>query len=58
MPDGGEPLLFYLWGHSYEFDDDDNWDTIEKFLQKAGCRDDVWYATNIEVYDCINRRND
>lgn len=43
--------LFYLWGHAYEFEGDDNWDRIEDFLAKIGGRDDVWYATNIEIYD-------
>ena len=28
-------------------------DVIEKFLEKIGNRDDVWYATNIEIYDYI-----
>jgi peptidoglycan/xylan/chitin deacetylase (PgdA/CDA1 family) len=41
--------LFYVWGHSYEFDQNDNWNRIETFLQKVTKKDDVWYATNIEV---------
>lgn len=44
------PRLFYLWGHSYEFHDDDNWNVIEEFAAYIGHRDDVWYATNIEIY--------
>ncbi len=44
------PKLFYLWGHSYEFNNDNNWDVIEKFAEKIGNRDDVWYATNGEIY--------
>lgn len=48
-----QPLLFYLWGHSYEFDNDNNWDIIEEFAQKIGNSEDVWYATNIEIYDYI-----
>ena len=47
------PSLFYLWGHSYEFDDDDNWEVIERFCEKMGGRDDVWYVTNIEIYDYV-----
>ena len=27
----------------------DNWDRIEKFLQKISGRSDVWYATNGEI---------
>ncbi len=45
--------LFYVWGHSYEFDMDDNWDMMEEFCKKAGGHDDIWYATNIEIYDYI-----
>lgn len=48
------PWLFYLWGHSYEFDNNSNWDVIEKFAEKMGGRDDIWYATNIEIYDYVN----
>ena len=45
--------LFYLWGHSYEFARDDNWNVIEQFAARIGGRDDVWYATNIEVYQYV-----
>lgn len=50
-PNGRPPILFYLWGHSYEFDRDDSWDRIEKFAQLMGNRDDIWYATNMEIYE-------
>lgn len=53
MDDPTDPKLFYLWGHSYEFDNDNNWDRIESFLDKAANRSDVWYATNIEIYDYV-----
>lgn len=45
--------LFYLWGHSYEFDDADNWHVIEEFAAFMGGRDEIWYATNIEIYDYV-----
>ena len=51
------PRLFYLWGHSYEFPRDDNWQVIENFGERVGGRDDVWYATNIEVYDYVQAFN-
>ncbi len=47
------PALFYLWGHSYEFEANDNWNVIEDFAEYIGNREDVWYATNIEIYDYI-----
>ena len=45
--------LFYLWGHTYEFRGNDNWNVIEEFFQKVANCDNVWYATNIEVYDYV-----
>ena len=45
--------LFYVWGHSFEFDQKDNWAHIERFCAEAADLDDVWYATNIEIYDYI-----
>lgn len=47
------PRLFYLWGHSYEFNDDNNWEIIERFCERMGNRENVWYATNIEIYDYV-----
>lgn len=49
----GNVEMFYLWGHSYEFDNDDNWEIIEEFAKYAGGHDHIWYATNIEVYDYV-----
>lgn len=46
--------LFYVWGHSYEFDRDGNWNTMETLLDFiAGYSDTVWFATNIEIFDYI-----
>ncbi len=49
----GTPRMFYLWGHSYEFNNDNNWNVIEEFCKFIGGRDDIWYATNIEIYDYV-----
>lgn len=49
----GQALLFYLWGHSYEFDEHDNWKVIESFAEYLGNRDDIWYSTNIEIYEYV-----
>lgn len=51
------PKLFYLWGHAYEFNDNDNWEIIENFCKNVGDRDDVWYATNGEIYDYVKAYN-
>jgi len=48
-----KPRLFYLWGHSYEFPRDDNWEVIERFCEIMGKNDTVWKATNIEIYNYV-----
>lgn len=49
----GNAEMFYLWGHSYEFNSDNNWNVIEEFSKTVSGRDDIWYATNIEIYDYV-----
>ena len=51
---GRQAKLFYIWGHSYEFAKDNNWDKLEKICSVLGGRDDIWYATNIEIYEYVN----
>ena len=49
--------MMYVWGHSYEFDRNDefnSWEHIENFCRYIGGRDDIWYATNIEIVDYMN----
>ena len=51
----GQPQLFYLWGHAYEFDMYQNWHVMEEFLAYvAGFRDSIWMATNLEICRYIN----
>lgn len=53
-----EPWLFYVWGHAYEFDDDDNWNVIENLCKRAEENSDkIWFATNIEIYDYVRAYN-
>ena len=47
------PKLFYLWGHSYEFADNNEWYIIEDFAKFVGNREDIWYATNGQIYDYV-----
>jgi len=50
-----EPWLFYLWGHSFEFDENDNWEIIESFAARAAANaKDIWFATNMEIYRYIS----
>lgn len=51
--DWGYPQIFYLWGHAYEFEANNNWDRIEKFAEKMAHKDNIWYATNSEIYDYL-----
>lgn len=44
-----EPKLFYIWGHSYELDFEDNWTRFENFCKLIANRDDIFYGTNKEV---------
>ena len=43
--------MMYVWGHSFEFDRNNNWSVMEEFAEMIGHRDDIWYATNIEIVD-------
>lgn len=45
------PKLFYVWGHSYEFDFDDGiyWDKMEEFCKLVSGRSDIFYGTNSQV---------
>lgn len=54
------PRLFYMWGHTYEFDFNkpcNNWDYAEEIFSRIGGHDDIWYATNIEIYDYVQAFN-
>lgn len=45
--------LLFIWGHSFEFDRADNWELAEQICSLLAGIDDVWFATNIEIYDYI-----
>lgn len=51
--DARYPRLFYLWGHSYEFDRNRNWAHMEELCDLLCGKSDVWYATNMAVYDYV-----
>ncbi len=47
------PIL-YIWGHSYEFDEiEDAWDALENFCDYICEIKNIWFATNIEVYNYV-----
>lgn len=44
-----KPMIFYIWGHSYEFDGDGNWDRLEKLCKMLSGRNDICCCTNSEA---------
>lgn len=53
-----EPWLLYIWGHSYEFDDNNNWDLIENACDELSKhKKDIWFATGSEIYDYVQAYN-
>lgn len=50
-----EDSLFYIWGHSYEFDMYDGWKEITELLDLIANHDDITYVTNGEIYKYITK---
>lgn len=47
-----KPLLFCIGGHSYEYKN--NWERLENICKAVGGKENVWYATNIEIMNYIS----
>lgn len=48
--------LFYLWGHTFEFERESfglGWEHLDRICEKLGGHDDIWYATNMEIYNYV-----
>lgn len=43
--------VFFVWGHSYEFADRSDWDALPRLFKPLAGKPDVWYCTNIELFD-------
>lgn len=43
------PQLMYIWGHSYEFDLENNWERMEEICRRLAGHSDIFYGTNAEV---------
>jgi hypothetical protein len=52
-----EPRLFYIWGHSYELDNENVLKMVKTVCEKIANKDDIWYATNIEIYNYTKAYN-
>ena len=53
VPDYIELPLMYVWGHSFEFGRSGDWSVIEQFCEKMEGKKDIWYATNMEIYEYL-----
>ncbi len=49
--------MMSIWGHSIEFTRDQNWHMMEEFCAFIGEKEDIWYATNIEIVDYLDAAN-
>ena len=47
--DAKTPQIFYIWGHSYEFDIDNTYDKFEEFCRMISGKSDIFYGTNKEI---------
>lgn len=47
--------LFYIWGHSYELDIDNSWGYFEEVCKLLSNKNDVFYCTNKEAFEYINK---
>lgn len=44
------PKVFYIWGHSYEFDIyPERWEQFEEFCKMISGKSDIFYGTNKEI---------
>lgn len=48
----GSSGVFYIWGHAYEFNrPGHDWPELEAVFKPLSSKPDVWYCTNIELFD-------
>jgi peptidoglycan/xylan/chitin deacetylase (PgdA/CDA1 family) len=43
--------VFFVWGHCAEFAQRDDWAGLARLFRPLAGRPDVWYCTNIELFD-------
>ncbi|SDU05861.1 Polysaccharide deacetylase [Verrucomicrobium sp. GAS474] len=43
--------VFFVWGHGFEFHDRNDWDALDRLFAPLSGKPDVWYCTNIELFD-------
>lgn len=45
--------VFYLWGHSYEFENQNNWEIIEKFAKMISEDNSIAFLCNLDVVEYL-----
>lgn len=45
--------LFYIWGHSFEFERENTWNLPEQLAEKLAGVQDIWFATNGQIEEYI-----
>jgi peptidoglycan/xylan/chitin deacetylase (PgdA/CDA1 family) len=43
--------VFFIWGHTYEFEQRHDWAALERIYKPLANKPDVWYCTNIQLFD-------
>lgn len=46
-----ENSVFYVWGHSFEFLTEDDWNRFEEFCKIISFRDDIYYCVNSQLFE-------
>ncbi|MFB9328009.1 polysaccharide deacetylase family protein [Paenibacillus aurantiacus] len=58
LGDNGKMNLFSVWGHSFELSSPAtyyiSWDRLTSFFSMMSNKSDIWYATNLQIYDYVN----
>ena len=49
--DSSAPALFYVWGHSFEFDMDNSWDRFEEWCRYISTDRNIIFCTNKEAFE-------
>lgn len=49
-----ELALLYIWGHTYEFENQNNWEVLLSIIKELDNQEDIAYLTNIEIYEYLN----
>ena len=45
--------VWHLWGHSWQIEENNDWDTLDRVLKYVSNREGVLYATNGETIDAV-----